>query len=310
MANIPTSLPDAAISFPMFGNLTINPGTELPIPGLHIHWYGLIIAIGFLLAVIYAYRRAPKFGLSGDELIDVLLLAVPLGVVGARLYYCLTFLDANGVNPYFQDPISILYIWNGGLAIYGGVIGAFIGLCIVCRYKHFSIGAALDTCCFGLLIGQCIGRWGNFFNREAFGWTEHVDQLFCRMGLTVPGQETIYVHPTFLYESLWNLVGFLLLHFFSKKHKRAFDGQFFCTYLAWYGLGRFLIEGLRTDSLTIGPFRISQLLALVTLAVGLIVIVVGVRRQKRNPQPLWVERRQGASAFKIVKNDTGAPLDK
>ncbi len=289
--SIPTALPEAAISFPLLGDWSINPGTSFSLFGLTIHWYGVVIALGFLLAVIYACRRAPDFGLTSDEVIDVLLLAVPLGIIGARLYFCLTYRSADGTNPYLQDPITMLYIWKGGLAIYGGVIGAVLGLCIVCRRKRLSTGAMLDTTCFGLLIGQCIGRWGNFFNREAFGWTENVDQLFCRMGLTVPGHETFYVHPTFLYESLWNLLGFLLLHFGSKKHRRSFDGQYFCLYLAWYGLGRFFIEGLRTDSLPIGPFRISQLLAAASCIAALGFMAFTISRRKQHPKPLWAETR-------------------
>lgn len=300
MSTLPTALPNAAISFPMLGDWSINPGTSFSLFGLTIHWYGVVIALGFLLAVIYACRRAPHLGLTSDEVIDVLLLAVPLGIVGARLYFCLTYQNADGVNPYLQNPISMLYIWKGGLAIYGGVIGAVLGLYIVCRYKRLSTGAMLDTTCFGLLIGQCVGRWGNFFNREAFGWSEHVDRIFCRMGLTVPGQEIIYVHPTFLYESLWNLLGFLLLHLWSKKHRRIFDGQHFCLYLAWYGLGRFFIESLRTDSLTIGPFRISQLLAAGTCVGALVFMAVFTTRRKSHPKPLWTETRTGKSADSSV----------
>ena len=169
---------------------------------------------------------------------------------------------------YADNPISVLYIWNGGLAIYGAVIGAFVGVAIYCRIKKCSLPALLDLVVMGFLIGQFVGRWGNFFNREAFGAPT---MAFSRMGLynTVTGQWEYY-HPTFLYESLWNFTGFLILHFLYPK--RAYDGQIALVYCAWYGLGRAMIEGLRMDSLYWGSFRVSQVLA----AVGCVAAVAAL----------------------------------
>ena len=243
------------IFFPGLG-LELNPGRMLQIGPVQIHYYGIIIAFGLMLAVLYGCKRAKEFGVTEDDLIDGVLWVVPFAIVCARLYYCIF----QWKDQFAANPIEILYIWNGGLAIYGGVIGAVIGVIVLCRFKKIRIAALLDLVALGFLIGQSIGRWGNFFNREAFGAET---ESFLRMGLTnaLTGL-TKYYHPTFLYESLWNFAGFLGLHFLSKK--RQYDGQIALGYAAWYGLGRCMIEGLRTDSLYWGPFRVSQLLAAVS----------------------------------------------
>lgn len=264
-----------AISFPNLG-IEINPSrVAFSVFGKEIYWYGLIIAIGFSLAVIYSMRRAKQFGLTDDHILDMLFVAVPAAIVCARLYYCIFEWEL-----YADNPISILYIWEGGLAIYGGVIGAVVAVGLYSRIKKVPLGPLLDIGGLGLLIGQMIGRWGNFMNREAFGG---LTDSFLKMGLTNASGEVFYVHPTFLYESLWNFVGFVLLHFYSKKRK--FDGEVFAGYLAWYGLGRAWIEGLRTDSLYISGtgIRVSQLVAAVSfvLAVGFILYI----RLKKKPDP-------------------------
>ena len=252
------------ISFPGLG-IVWDPGRYLQIGSLTIHYYGLIIAAGLLLAVLYAWKRSKEFGMKGDDLVDGVLWIVPVAVICARLYYC-----AFEWESYAADPISILYIWNGGLAIYGGVLGAVAGIAVFCKIKKIKLPALLDLVALGFLIGQCIGRWGNFFNREAFGSSS---DWFLRMGLldSATGQVT-YHHPTFLYESLWNLVGFIGLHFLSKRRK--YDGQIALGYVAWYGLGRAFIEGLRTDSLWWGPFRVSQVLAAVSCVAAVTVLII------------------------------------
>lgn len=258
-------LEDISISFPGLGIGEIDPPTGFYIPGteFEIKFYGLIIAIGMLLAVLYAVRRSKQFGMTSDDILNIVLVGLPCAILGARLYYVI----------FYGTPWSDFFkIRNGGLAIYGGVIGAVLGLSIYylsSPKRRAKLLPSFDIAGLGLLIGQSVGRWGNFFNREAHGG---VTDCFLRMGLLENGK-WVYYHPTFLYESVWNAVGLLLLHFLSKK--RRFDGEVFLMYLAWYGLGRAVIEGLRTDSLYWGPFRVSQVLAVLTciVSVGLIVLV-------------------------------------
>ena len=236
---IPNPANYSAISFPLLG-IEVDPIRTISLGPLTIHLYGAVIALGLLLAGIYCSHRSKRAGLTEDDILDGILWIAPFAVLCARAYYCVF-----SWSEYAENPISVLYIWNGGLAIYGAVIGAFIGVMVYCKIKKCSLPALLDLVVMGFLIGQLVGRWGNFFSR---------------MGLynTVTGQWEYY-HPTFLYESLWNLCGFLLLNYLYPK--RAYDGQIALGYAAWYGLGRAMIEGLRVDSLYWGPFRVSQLLA-------------------------------------------------
>lgn len=270
-----------SIYFPGLG-LEINPPSTFEIFGLSIHLYGLIIATGLVLAAVYGMRRAPRFGLTEDHILDGVLWVTPFAIVCARLYYCVFEWQRYAAN-----PLSILYIWEGGLAIYGGVIGAAVGIVVYCRVRHLKIGAVMDVVSLGFLIGQAIGRWGNFFNREAHGG---VTDSFLRMGILNPvtGEYTYY-HPTFLYESVWNLIGFVLLHFLSKKRK--YDGQIALGYLAWYGFGRMIIEGMRTDSLWWGPFRVSQVLAGLTFVAGAAVLIV-LRFRPHDPENLFVNQME------------------
>lgn len=271
-----------AITFPNLG-ISVNPSrVAFNVLGKDIYWYGIIIAAGFLLAVIYAMRRAPSFGLNEDNILDMLFVAVPLAIVCARLYYCIFYWDL-----YRDNPIAILYVWEGGLAIYGGVIGAVIGVAIFCRVKKLPIGPLLDVGSLGLLIGQMIGRWGNFMNREAHG---AITDGFFKMGIADAAGNVTYYQPTFLYESVWNLVGFVALHFYSKRRK--FDGEVFLLYLAWYGLGRAWIEGLRTDSLYLfnTGIRVSQLLAALSCVAAIAVLVYVRVVRKPQPEKLYVNR--------------------
>ena len=244
------------ISFPSLG-IDIDPVREFSLGPLSIHMYGLVIVFGLVLAVIYCMRRANQFGLTEDHILDGVLWVTPFAFLCARAYYCAFRWDLYAAN-----PISVLYIWQGGIAIYGGVLGAVVGMLVFCKIKKISLGATLDLVLMGFLIGQAIGRWGNFFNREAFGAET---DAWLRMGLYSPLTGSVtYHHPTFLYESLWNALGFVVLHFLSKK--RTFDGQIALGYALWYGLGRTFIEGLRTDSLYIPgtALRVSQVLAAVS----------------------------------------------
>ena len=273
------------IHFPGLG-WELDPAVGFRIGSFSINFYGLIIAIGLVLAVFYGWKRSKEFGIKSDDITDGVLWIVPFAILCARLYYCAFRWVEDG---YAENPLSILYIWEGGLAIYGGVIGAVIGVTIFCLVKKIKLPALLDLVALGFLIGQALGRWGNFFNREAYGAET---EFFLRMGLMLtPDRMSIrtmlYYHPTFLYESLWNIIGFVLLHILSKRRK--YDGQIALGYAAWYGLGRALIEGLRTDSLYWGPFRVSQLLAAVTCA-GAIVVLLIMAFRYHDPDKLFVNQ--------------------
>ena len=268
------------ISFPAIG-LTIDPPQLLEVGPLKLHFYGLVIALGLMLAVMYALRRSKEFGLRDDDILDGVLWVTPFAILCARAYYVI--FQWNEL--YADDPISALYIWQGGLAIYGGVIGAAIGVIVFCRVRKIKVSTVLDLVSMGFLIGQAMGRWGNFFNREAFG--AETDVLW-KMGLMNTRGEVMYVHPTFLYESLWNFCGLVILHFASKKRK--YDGQIALGYCAWYGLGRAIIEGLRSDSLYWGPFRVSQLLAAVSCVAAVTVLVWNLFRP-HDPAKLYVHQK-------------------
>ena len=275
------------IYFPWLG-LTINPDSSFSIGPLTIHYYGLIIATGLILAVVYGMRRAKQFGLTEDHLLDGVLWVTPFAIVCARIYYC-----AFAWHEFASDPISVLYIWNGGIAIYGGVLGAIAGIFVFCKIRKLSVPAVLDIVLLGFLIGQAIGRWGNFMNREAFG-APVPETYFLAMGLKNPLTGAFeYYHPTFLYESLWNAAGFVLLHFLSKK--RQYDGQVALGYAAWYGLGRAFIEGLRMDSLWWGPFRVSQLLAAIS-CVAAVGVLIWLHFRPHSPEKLFVNRVKASAA--------------
>ena len=249
------------IAFPGLGlEFTIDP-VAFSIGAKPIYWYAIIIAAGFLLAAAYAMRRAKSLGVDSDRLLDALIWAVPISIICARLYYV-----AFEFERYRDDPISILYIWEGGIAIYGAVIGAIITFAIYCKVKKQNLPAMLDVGALGLLIGQAIGRWGNFVNGEAYGTATDLPWRMVVNG--------VLAHPTFLYESLWNVLGFVLLHFRSKHRK--FKGEIFLLYVAWYGLGRGIIEGLRTDSLYIAGtgLRVSQLLGFATCLVAAVILFI------------------------------------
>lgn len=252
------------IGFPNLGlEFTLN-RVACTVLGKDIYWYGIIICAGFILAALYVSSRTKEFGITSDNLMDCLIICVPLGIICARIYYVVF-----EWSYYAEHPGEIIAIWKGGIAIYGGIIGTLIGLFVYSRVKKLSFASLCDLAAFGLLIGQCIGRWGNFVNGEAHGGPTTLP-----WGMTIDGGSM--VHPTFFYESLWNLIGFILLHFYSKKRK--FKGEMALLYVAWYGAGRAWIEGLRTDSLYIGPVRVSQLLAAISCIAAIAVLVRQYRR--------------------------------
>lgn len=254
------------ISFPGLGipEFSINP-VALNIFGLEIRWYGLIIVVGILLAFLYACYRGREEGFTSDDMLDLFIYTVFFSVIGARAYYVLTSLDE------YHSLWEAIAIWNGGLAIYGAILTGIVTVYIVCRVKKKNFLRAFDMIAPGVMIGQIIGRWGNFCNGEAFGDLSKFE--FLGKTWATPGAEklpwvmevnsyasdyvTTAVHPTFLYESLWNLIGFLIINALYRKKK--FHGQIFLMYIGWYGLGRAFIEGFRSDSLYVGNIKISQL---------------------------------------------------
>ena len=256
------------VSFPKLGiELTINP-IAFSIGDFNIYWYGIIIATGFTIALCYAIINSKRFGIVQDKLIDAIIVGLITGIIGARLYYVVFYPG----NTYINNPASIFQIHEGGLAIYGGIIGGLTGGIIVAKIKNINIPSILDIAALGFLIGQCIGRWGNFINQEAFGTETNLPWGMVSENTLLETSNP--VHPCFLYESLWCLLGFIFLDIFSRKFKK-YNGQIFLLYIVWYGTERFFVEGLRTDSLLL-PYvnlRVSQVLAAVSIVISVIILI-------------------------------------
>lgn len=280
------------IQFPHLGIDLHVDSTAFQIFGIDIQWYGLLITCGLLLAMIYAFHNMRSYGVHPDRAIDAIIGGIIGAIVGARAYYVILEWDN-----YAGDWKRIFNLRQGGLAIYGGLIGALVVGCIIAKIRKVRLLPLLDLCGAGFLLGQGIGRWGNFFNQEAFGcntnsifgmtggmiqnWITNVYPTtnFCQnFGKTMDAATP--VHPCFLYESFWCLLGFVVLAICGKKF-RKFDGQIFIMYIGWYGLGRFFIEGLRVDSLVIGNMRISQLIAGICVVVSVILLLVIGGRVRR-----------------------------
>ncbi|MBQ4165904.1 MAG: prolipoprotein diacylglyceryl transferase [Oscillospiraceae bacterium] len=280
------------VQFPnLFDGLTITYFRGFELFGIPIYWYGVLIAVGVVLAYIYAHMRRKQFGIDGDRMFDVVFVALIGGFFGARLYYCI-FAGGYDFITFFTD------IRNGGLAIYGGLIGALLVGVVMCKLRKVKILAMFDIASIGFLIGQCMGRLGNFVNQECYGAATEPDYFLGMTGTIISSEveaETL-VHPCFLYESLWCLLGFALLHFYSKK-LRSYDGEIFLLYCVWYGLGRFFIEGLRTDSLYIGEtgIRVSQLVAAIAFFVGLVLFIAFKVITEKKQIPLWVNSEAWAA---------------
>lgn len=284
-----------SISFPNLGIYLENVGKSIEVFGFEIAFYGIIIGCGVMAGIIMAAMEAKRTGQNPDTYYDLALYAVVLSVIGARIYYVIFSWDQ-----YKDDLLSIFNIRQGGLAIYGGVIAAVITVFVYGRVKKISFAKLADTAVLGLILGQIIGRWGNFFNREAFG--EYTDNLFAmRLPLDavrssdvtelmmehiemLEGTAYIQVHPTFLYESLWNL-GVLLILLWWRKRKK-FEGEIFLLYLFGYGVGRFWIEGLRTDQLLIpgAGLPVSQVLAAILVIVSAVIIFYMRRKKGKLPE--------------------------
>ncbi len=273
--------------------------------GKPVYWYGIIITLGIILSVAYAFYRLKKAAISLDDMYDYAIFTIIFGIIGARAYYVLTNLDV------YDSFLSAIAIWEGGLGIYGGIIGGALALISVALFKKKNPLIVLDCVGPSVMIGQLIGRWGNFTNQEAFGintelpwgmrsWVvgdsdyrlkgtfeyltlneSALEKQFADIGLDIDPNG--YVHPTFLYESLWNLIGFVIIHFLYKKKK--FNGQMILLYITWYGFGRMLIEGLRTDSLLIPgtEIRISQLVGFICFVVGATLLTIFLIKHRKDP---------------------------
>ncbi|MBQ8322002.1 MAG: prolipoprotein diacylglyceryl transferase [Clostridia bacterium] len=278
----------STISFPGIGigEFSVN-SVAFSIFGFDIAWYALLITFGMVCAVAYVIYESKKIGITSEDVLDYALFVIPIGIVGARLYYVLTELDK------FHSIWEVFNIRGGGLAIYGGIIAGGITVLVVSYVKKINFLAFADCVAPGVLLAQGIGRWGNFMNGEAYGYE---CDWFCRMGLQSANtamdfgtSEMVYVHPTFLYESLWNFLGVALVVLFAKYIKKQYDGQLFLMIFGWYGLGRMFIEGLRTDSLYIPgtELRISQVLAgIIFVCATAILIYFAIKKPNK---PLYVK---------------------
>lgn len=260
------------ISFPKLNiTLEIDP-VAFSVGAKPIYWYALIILTGFLLGLLLVYQTCEKRGVKKDTVWDTALLGLIFGIIGARIYYVLFSLDE------FDSFWDVFKIWNGGIAIYGGLIGAVISSFVYCRVKKVSAAKVFDVCAPGLLVGQAIGRFGNFVNAEVFG--KETSSLF---GMSINGAAP--VHPLFLYESAWNIIGLILILIFRDKKKA--DGQVFCFYIFWYSFGRFFLEGMRNPEYILyavkDVFGISQLVAIIMMALSVSCFVyLAVKRSKKN----------------------------
>lgn len=232
--------------------------------GIEVAWYGILISLGILFGILVATYRAKKEGLYDDIIMDLALVAVPVSVIGSRIYYVLFSWEF-----YRQNPREILNIRKGGLAIHGAIIAGILVGYLFCRYKKIGFWILADVCAPSIILGQAIGRWGNFINQEAHGGPTNLP-----WGIEIDG---VKVHPTFLYESLWNLGVFVFLLYYSDKKK--YDGQIFIFYLILYSVARYLIEGLRTDSLMLGSFRVAQLVSIFSIVIA---VIIDLTKRKQN----------------------------
>ncbi|MDR1754807.1 MAG: prolipoprotein diacylglyceryl transferase [Eubacterium sp.] len=303
------------ISFPnLFSNKIEIDRVAFKLFGTEIYWYGILIALGSFLAVTYTLKRAKSFGLIQDKMFDVIFAGSIAGIIGARAYYVLF----SGYS--YTLRTAVFGIRDGGLAIYGGIILSAFTAVVFSKIIKIRILPVLDLAGLGFLIGQAIGRWGNFFNQEAFGEPTAANSIFGMTGSIIekdmyvvmtgsllPESGQILVHPCFLYESFWCSLGFVLLHSYSKK--RRFDGEIFLLYAGWYGLGRMFIEGLRMDSLYVGDYRISQIVALISV-IASATLVIYVRLKLKNMPDYKMARDNPECIAKIESYPTDIKIEK
>ena len=271
------------ISFPGLGigEFEVNP-TAFKVFGHPVMWYGILITVGMLCGFLTAYLLAKKKEhIKLDDLLDLAIFTIIFAMIGSRLYYVIMEFDSYRGATLWETFKNVIAVWNGGLAIYGGVIAGAATVFVVAKVKKIKPAKLFDLVAPAVIIGQVIGRWGNFINGEAHGG---ITENFLRMGICTGSEVVKYYHPTFLYESLWNLIGFVILLLLYRKKK--FDGQIALSYLIWYGFGRFFIEGLRTDSLYLfksawgETVRVSQVVAAICVIGGIIWYILLARRAK------------------------------
>ncbi len=302
-----TALKTMPISFPgLFGDWEFNPDPVAIHIGHGVYWYGIILALAFLAGLLLCMKQAPRYGLTDDNVLDLVLWAVPCCILGSRIYYVIFYLDLYRDASGALDWSRIAAIWDGGIAIYGTIIAGALVVFFYTRHKKIRFGALSDLAVMGLLLGQIIGRWANFINREAFGG---LTDLPWRMRLWVSASQYVEVHPTFLYESLWNLLGLGLILFVVSKGRR-FDGENTWFYFLWYGLGRTWIEGLRTDSLYLfdwtflgSPIRVSQALSAALVLFSACMLFYQLRIRKPSAENLLVNLLTAEQAAQ--ETDTG-----
>ncbi len=308
------------ISFPGLGwELTLN-RVAFSIGDFYVYWYGILFAVAFLLGILYFHYRAKEFGIHPYDGLDVLLWAIVGGLVGARAYYVIFQWDM-----YKDDLMKIFAFREGGIAIYGGIIGAILVGYIACRVKKLPLLPMLDVGLPALLLGQAIGRWGNFINMEAFGtnttlpwgmtsttiqnYLTNMQASLAEMGIMV--DPALPVHPTFFYESLWDFIGFLVLAFVITRCRR-YDGQVALWYMGWYGFGRALVEGLRTDSLMWGAFRVSQVLGAVLFVLAAVLLIMFQFKLKGGARPSYLKlyAQTEESKVRIVQTEENIAKEK
>lgn len=294
------------VSFPgLFGDWEFNLNPVAIDIGHGIYWYGIILAAAMLAGTYLSMKQAKHYGLNQNHILDLIIWAVPSCIIGARIYYVVFYLDLYRNADGSLDWGRMVAVWDGGIAIYGAVIAAVIVVCLYARSKKIPAAALMDAGVLGLILGQIIGRWANFVNREAFGGET---DLPWRMRVWISEFQYADVHPTFFYESMWNLMGLLLLLFVVSKGRR-FDGENACFYFLWYGIGRFWIEGLREDSLYLfdwtlfgQPIRVSQALSLVLVIAAVVVMFYHIQIKKATAETLWVNQAVGAEAEQAAES--------
>lgn len=304
-----------SVEFPNLfsGDIEIN-RVAFKLFGLDIYWYGILIALGVVLGFLYAMKRSKKVGLISDNVFDIAFIGIIVGFIGARAYFCLFY---NIMNPEADNKYNLITMFtkihDGGLAIYGGIIFGVIAALIACKVKKSPFLPLLDIAAPAILIGQSIGRWGNFINQECYGaptagnlpWGMTgtkiaLDPIVIEAMGSNAEKTNVLVHPCFLYESLWCIVGFLLIHFVANKI-RSFDGEVFLYFVLWYGSGRAWIEALRTDSLYAGSLKISQVIAIASAVLALIMIIYFRIFTKKEQKPLYVNTDLSRERFELFE---------